>query len=201
MSSAARRGCAGARGWNSSPRPRRATSSSCRRMCRTRRSTPARRAAGMRAGAQRQRGGGGQHHRCRPGREARSRVLGRPDPQAPIAGTGLGDWPARSNGSAAGPLLDVKPQLVLPTPFRQVAGSTALCTPGQAAPLRRGGRFVPFKGGDDHVHSLCVPPLNRFVIGPEGCPRRRQGNKCRSVIGWTRLRAPQPAATHTGRSE
>ena len=39
-SSAARRGCAGASGWNSSPRPSRATSSSCRPTCRIRRSTP-----------------------------------------------------------------------------------------------------------------------------------------------------------------
>ena len=72
---AARHGCAGASASSSPPKPGRATSSMCRPSCRIRRSTPAGRGAGMRAGAQRQRGRRGQS-RHRAGRDARAGAAG-----------------------------------------------------------------------------------------------------------------------------
>lgn len=88
-SSRAGRACAGARAWNMWPRPARATSSSCRPTSPSGDQRVVRRDAGMRAGAQRQRGGGRQP-RHRADREARAGALGRPDPQAGIA---RGRWP------------------------------------------------------------------------------------------------------------
>ena len=96
-SSAAARACAGARRSSSPPRPGRATSSTCRRTCRTRRSTPAAtETLECVLVPQRRRGGRGQP-RHRAGREARDGALDRPDPSARLTH----DRPSSSRSSTS----------------------------------------------------------------------------------------------------